>query len=90
MRAAYGKQQNQKTAHFKKRKMNEDQIFNKYPWGSQAPQPGIHGNFGLFSWAPTPVGYFPKGKTEFGLYDMVIFPSFFFFVICFFFDLTSL
>jgi formylglycine-generating enzyme required for sulfatase activity len=36
-----------------------------------APRAGVHGNFDWWSWAPTPVGYFPKGKSEFGVYELV-------------------
>jgi len=49
----------------------QPEISNKYPWGSEDPKPGVHGNFELFSWAPTPVGSFPLGKSEFGLYDVI-------------------
>jgi formylglycine-generating enzyme required for sulfatase activity len=42
-----------------------------YPWGNDAPQPGKHGNFQFFSLAPTPVGYFEMGKSEFGVYELV-------------------
>ena len=49
-----------------------NQVFeNQYPWGSQEPIPKFHGNFNLFSFAPTPVGYFPNGKSEFGVYELV-------------------
>ena len=43
----------------------------KHPWGNDAPQPGIHGNFDFFSWAPYPVGSFPQGKSAWGVYELV-------------------
>lgn len=42
----------------------------KFPWGSAEPVGGIHGNFDLFSMAPTPVGYFPEGKSAFGVFEL--------------------
>lgn len=46
-------------------------IANKYPWGNSAPEPGVHGNFHFYSYCPTPVGIFEKGKSKFGIYDMI-------------------
>lgn len=42
-----------------------------FPWGNEKPIPGVHGNFGFYSWAPTPVGYFSRGKSAFGIYDLI-------------------
>jgi formylglycine-generating enzyme required for sulfatase activity len=38
-----------------------------FPWGDEAPQPGVHGNFGERFLAPTPLGAFPRGASVFGL-----------------------
>jgi len=57
VRAAYGKKDNKSV--------------NKYPWGEQSPQPGVHGNFNMYSYAPIPVGTQPNGKSEFGVYELV-------------------
>jgi formylglycine-generating enzyme required for sulfatase activity len=43
----------------------------QFPWGNDSPQPGKHGNFGFFSFAPTPVGYFEMSKSAFGVYELV-------------------
>jgi len=56
-RAAYGKVKNDAE--------------NKYPWGDRAPEPGVHGNFHMFSYAPMPVGSCPQGKSEFGVHELV-------------------
>lgn len=46
----------------------QDQVSLKY---DIVEVKGFHGNFGFFSYAPTPVGYFPNGKSEFGVQDLV-------------------
>jgi ergothioneine biosynthesis protein EgtB len=42
-----------------------------FPWGEDAPQPGVHGNFGFHHWAPTAVGCHPQGASAWGLHDPV-------------------
>lgn len=42
----------------------------KYPWGDAAPQPRVHGNFGLTSTTTTEVGEYPAGKGPYGHFDM--------------------
>lgn len=42
-----------------------------HPWGDAPPEAGVHGNFGLAHWAPTPVGSHPAGDSPFGLADTV-------------------
>jgi iron(II)-dependent oxidoreductase len=41
-----------------------------FPWGSEAPDRKF-GNFDFESWDPTPVGAFPKGKSAFGVIDLI-------------------
>jgi ergothioneine biosynthesis protein EgtB len=43
----------------------------RYPWGDQAPQAGVHGNFDFSYWTPTPVGSFPDGASAWGLEDAI-------------------
>jgi ergothioneine biosynthesis protein EgtB len=41
-----------------------------YPWASNAPGPDF-GNFDFQSWDPTPVNAFPRGRSAFGVDDML-------------------
>jgi iron(II)-dependent oxidoreductase len=41
-----------------------------YPWGSEAPRPGL-GNFDFERWDPTPVNAFPDGGSALGVMDLV-------------------
>jgi ergothioneine biosynthesis protein EgtB len=41
-----------------------------HPWGDQPPEP-TRGNFDLVSWAPTPTGSFPCGKSAWGVDELV-------------------
>jgi formylglycine-generating enzyme required for sulfatase activity len=45
---------------------------NDFPWGNEQPKPSLHGNFGLSSWSPTPVGTYPKGESSFGVDELVL------------------
>lgn len=71
-RAAYGRRAASETASLKH---PWGVVATDKPWGvvskDQEPIKGVHGNFGFWSWAPTPVGYFPSGKSEFGIYELV-------------------
>jgi gamma-glutamyl hercynylcysteine S-oxide synthase len=40
-----------------------------YPWGDIEPRPQ-HGNFDSRSWTPAPVGSFPDGQSDFGIFDL--------------------
>jgi iron(II)-dependent oxidoreductase len=45
-----------------------------YPWGNDAPDPGLNvrfGNFDLQRWDPVPVNAFPEGQSAFGVHDML-------------------
>jgi ergothioneine biosynthesis protein EgtB len=42
-----------------------------FPWGSAAPQPGEHGNFGFAAWDPAPVDAHPQGASAFGVHGLV-------------------
>lgn len=42
-----------------------------YPWGSDAPTPGVHGNFGFAHLDPTPVGAHPAGRSALGVDEML-------------------
>jgi len=42
---------------------------NLYPWGSDKPIPGYHGNFDFYSLSPCSIGLYPAGKSEFGVED---------------------
>jgi gamma-glutamyl hercynylcysteine S-oxide synthase len=41
-----------------------------YPWGSEAPGPSL-GNFDFQSWDPMPVNAFPRGRSAFGVDDLL-------------------
>jgi ergothioneine biosynthesis protein EgtB len=41
-----------------------------YPWASNAPGPDF-GNFDFQNWDPTPVNAFPRGRSAFGVDDML-------------------
>jgi gamma-glutamyl hercynylcysteine S-oxide synthase len=41
-----------------------------YPWGAEAPHYRF-GNFAFERWDPAPVGAFPRGKSAFGVVDLV-------------------
>jgi len=43
---------------------------NQYPWGDDLPN-ADHGNFDFHSWDPTVVNAFPKGRSGFGVDDML-------------------
>jgi len=43
----------------------------RFPWGDDAPRPGVHGNFDFRHWAPTPVDAHPEGASAWGLLDTV-------------------
>jgi formylglycine-generating enzyme required for sulfatase activity len=42
-----------------------------FPWGDEAPVPGLHGNFGFAHRHPTTVGAHPAGRSAFGLDEPV-------------------
>lgn len=42
-----------------------------YPWGNEAPVPGVHGNFGHVHDDPTPVGAHPRGASAFGVDELI-------------------
>jgi ergothioneine biosynthesis protein EgtB len=42
-----------------------------FPWGAEAPDAAIHGNFDFASWDPVPVGSYPKGASAWGVHDLV-------------------
>ncbi len=42
-----------------------------FPWGAQAPTPGVHGTFGFSSIDPTPIGSFPAGQSAFGVDELM-------------------
>lgn len=42
-----------------------------FPWGSDPPIPGIHGNFGFKFDMPVGVGQFPAGASDFGVLDLI-------------------
>lgn len=42
-----------------------------FPWGAEAPLPGVHGNFGFSSVDPLPVGSMPRGRSAFGVDELV-------------------
>lgn len=42
----------------------------EYPWGDEAPRPGLHGNFGFASFDPTAVDAHPQGQSAFGVHGM--------------------
>jgi len=50
---------------------NPDGSIRPYPWGSEEPKPGVHGNFNFFSMAPVPVGSHPLGQSAFGIYELI-------------------
>jgi gamma-glutamyl hercynylcysteine S-oxide synthase len=41
-----------------------------YPWGNEVPAPSF-GNFDFASWSPTAVNAFPRGRSAFGVHDML-------------------
>ncbi|MEO6593901.1 MAG: SUMF1/EgtB/PvdO family nonheme iron enzyme [Planctomycetota bacterium] len=41
-----------------------------HPWGSAAPAPGLHGNFGFAAWDPLPIDAHPSGQSAFGVHGM--------------------
>lgn len=41
-----------------------------FPWGEEAPQPGVHGNFGFASPDPAPVDAHPRGASAFGVHGL--------------------
>jgi ergothioneine biosynthesis protein EgtB len=41
-----------------------------FPWGSESPDPSF-GNFDFQNWDPTPVNAFPRGRSAFGVDDML-------------------
>ena len=41
-----------------------------YPWGSASPD-SSSGNFDFERWDPTPVNAFPRGRSAFGVHDML-------------------
>lgn len=45
----------------------------KYPWGDEEPIAGVHGNFDFNRWGPIEVGSYPKGKSAWGVYELVYF-----------------
>ena len=42
-----------------------------FPWGTEAPSPGVHGNFGFAHDDPTPVGAHPAGRSALGVDEML-------------------
>ena len=48
-----------------------DGTLRRFPWGDEAPVPGVHGNFGFVNWSPVPVGSHPLGESAWGLLDTV-------------------
>ncbi len=50
---------------------NLDGSERPYPWGSDAPVPGLHGNFSFVSSDPVPVGSAPAGRSVFGVEELV-------------------
>ena len=62
MRAAYG---------FPEETSSTGNQERKHPWGNEDPIPGIHGNFDFFSWAPNPIGSHSKGKSAWGVSELV-------------------
>jgi len=47
-----------------------DGLERLYPWGAAAPRPS-HGNFNFQSWTPSPVDAFPRGRSAFGVFDLM-------------------
>ena len=47
-----------------------DGATRRYPWGDAAPS-AEHGNFGFRRWYSTPVGFFPRGVSAFGVEELV-------------------
>lgn len=45
-------------------------IENFYPWGGESPDSNL-GNFDFARWDPTPVNAFPRGRSAFGVHDML-------------------
>lgn len=43
---------------------------SEMPWGGTSTVPGVHGNFGLWSRRPLPVGGFPDGRSWTGALDL--------------------
>jgi gamma-glutamyl hercynylcysteine S-oxide synthase len=48
----------------------EDDTTRTYPWGSDPPASHF-GNFDFNHWNPTPVNAFPKGRSGFGVWDLL-------------------
>jgi formylglycine-generating enzyme required for sulfatase activity len=42
-----------------------------FPWGADAPEPGVHGVFDFTSWDPRPAGSHPAGRSAWGVDDLV-------------------
>ena len=42
-----------------------------YPWGDEAPRPGVHGAFGFSQFDPSPVDAHPAGESAFGVHGLV-------------------
>ena len=62
MRAAYG---------FPEEKTSPNPHERSHPWGNDQPIAGHHGNFNFHSWAPSPVGIHPQGKSAWGVHELV-------------------
>jgi len=48
----------------------ENSAESPFPWGTERPTPGVHGNFGLENYFPTGVGRFPKGASRWGVHEL--------------------